>query len=211
MNNLDKLLSIASNPLNAHQPEKSELFAGSLGDLGIDLLEMLKKRNGFYAFESALHVFPTRSSGPEICLEDWNKQGLWRSFYQGLADHCFFFAEDVFGGQFCIRNNRIEVFEPETGAFEFMANDIDGWAEALLNDYEMLTGYPLAHEWQERYGQIPVGTRLLPKVPFFAGGEFVLSNLYPMNAVDGMKLRGEIASQIKDLPDGARIEIKFSD
>jgi len=172
---------------------------------------MLIKANGFYAYKSALHVFSTHTAPAEINLEDWNKEGLWRSAYQGLADNCLFFAEDVFGGQFCIKNDEIYAFDPETGGMEYLASDIEGWANVIFEDYEMLTGYPLAHDWQELNGRIPSGSRLLPKIPFVAGGDFTLANLYLSDAVDGMKFRAEIAVQIKDLPEGARIELNFSD
>lgn len=43
------------------------------------------------------------------------------------------------------------------------------------------------------------------------GGEFVLDNLYLADAVEGMKLRADIASQIRDLPDGAQIKFSVED
>ncbi|NWB11820.1 SMI1/KNR4 family protein [Pseudomonas sp. D5002] len=169
---------------------------------------MLVQRNGFYALESALHVFPTHSSQDEIGLRDWNEDTLWRGAYKGIADGCLFFAEDIFGGQFCIKDNKIYIFDPETGALEYLADDIESWAKIILSDYEALTGYPLAHQWQKKNGQLPTGKRLLPKVPFVLGGEFVLDNMYLADAVEGMRFRADIACQIKDLPDGAEIKLK---
>lgn len=211
MKSLNKLLSIASDSLSEQEPDLSGRLQSLAGALAEDLLGMLKRRNGFYAYESALHVFPTHTCQAEISLEDWNKYGLWRGAYQELAEDCLFFAEDIFGGQFCIKSNEIFAFDPETGSLEYLAGNIEEWAKAIDDDYEMLTGYPLAHDWQELNGRIPLGSRLLPKTPFFAGGDFTLENLYLSDAVDGMKFRAEIANQIKNLPDGAHLEIKFSD
>lgn len=208
MSSLEKLLSNASASLNECEPEISgelQVMAGSLKD---DLLNLLRQRNGFYALESALHVFPSHSNEQEIGLADWNKNSLWRDDYKGLADDCLFFAEDVFGGQFCIKENKIYTFDPETGALEFLADDIESWAKEVVSDYEVLAGYPLAHQWQKQHGQLPTRKRLLPKLPFVAGGEFVLDNLYLADAVEGMKFRADIANQIKDLPDG--VQIKFN-
>jgi len=204
----DKLLSNASSPLSEREPEilgQSRRLAGTLAD---QLLGMLLQRNGFYALESALHVFSTHSSPHEISICDWNEDALWRSAYNGLADGCLFFAEDVFGGQFCIKDSKIYTFDPETGSLEYFANDIEDWARILLRDYEVLTGYPLAHQWQKQNGQLPAGKRLLPKVPFVLGGDFEVDNLYLADAVDGMRFRADIASQIKNLPDGAQIKLK---
>ncbi|MCB1878412.1 MAG: SMI1/KNR4 family protein [Chromatiales bacterium] len=206
MSSLKELLSSASTSLSEHEPEVSDQLAALAGSLAVDFLAFLQQRNGFYALESALHVFPSHSSQQEIGLLDWNENALWRNDYQGLADDCLFFAEDVFGGQFCIKDSKVYTFDPETGALDYLADDIEGWAQAIVSDYEVLTGYPLAHQWQERNGQLPARKRLLPKLPFVAGGEFVLDNLYLADAVEGMRFRADIANQIKDLPDGAQIK-----
>ena len=209
MSSLEKLISSASTSLSERKPEIPNQLIALAGSLGVDLLALLQKRNGFYALESALHVFPSHSSQQEIGLVDWNENALWRNEYKGLADDCLFFAEDVFGGQFCIKGGKVYTFDPETGALDYLADDIEGWAQAIVSDYEVLTGYPLAHQWQEQNGQLPAKKRLLPKLPFVAGGEFVLDNLYLADAVEGMRVRADIANQIKDLPDGAQIKFNF--
>ena len=63
-----------------------------------------------------------------------------------MTDGCLFFAEDIFGTQFCIKSNKIYTFDPETGSIEYIADHIEGWAEIIMKDYNVLTGYPLAHE-----------------------------------------------------------------
>lgn len=211
MASLDKLLSSASASLSEREPEIAgdlRILAGSLAD---DLLRMLHQRNGFYALERALHVFPSHSNQQEIGLDAWNESALWRSDYRGLADGCLFFAEDVFGGQFCIKDNKVYTFDPETGVLDYLADDIEGWAKVIVSDYEVLTGHPLAHQWQKQNGQLPARKRLLPKIPFVAGGEFALANLYLADAVDGMKFRADIANQIRDLPDGTQIKFNVVD
>ncbi|WP_238346708.1 SMI1/KNR4 family protein [Pseudomonas viciae] len=206
MTSLDTLLSNASSSLSEHEPERLGLSHGLLDRLADQLFGMLRRRNGFYAFECALHVFPTHSSQQEIGIYDWNANALWRSGYKYMADGCFFFAEDVFGGQFCFKDGKVYIFDPEIGSLEYLADDIESWAKSILVDFDVLTGHPLAHQWQKQNGQLPAGKRLLPKVPFVLGGEFVLDNLYLADAVEGMKLRADIASQIRDLPDGAQIK-----
>ena len=203
---LDKLLSSASSSLNMNAPTLSDELGVLAGLLADDLLGMLNKQNGFYALESALHVFPSHSNQQEIGLDEWNSDALWRNEYQGMAEGCLFFAEDIFGGQFCIKENKIYTFDPETGTLNHLADEIEGWAKAIITDYEVLTGYPLAHQWQENHGQLPANKRLLPKIPFVAGGEIAFDNLYLNDAIDGMKFRADIANQIKDLPDGAQIQ-----
>lgn len=208
---LEKLLLNASPSLVDEMPFISEQLYGMAGTLANPLLSLLRQRNGFYALESALHVFPSHSKPQIIGLDKWNDQALWRSEFEGMADVCLFFAEDVFGGQFCIKDCKVHTFDPETGRLDYLADDIDAWASAIIDDYENLTGYRLAHAWQELHGELIANMRLLPKIPFVIGGEFALSNLYLSDAVVGMKLRADMAKQIKYLPDGAQIKLKINE
>ena len=165
--------------------------------------------DGFYAFESALHVFPTRPTDGEWGLFEWNRPDLWRQAFPSIPVDCWFFAEDVFGGQFAITDREVGVFDPETGEFELLAEDLDGWAAALLADWRVLTGQPLGHQWQLANGPLRPGRRLLPKVPFVLGGAFAVDNLYDADAVRGMRYRGELSSQIRDLPDNSTIRLQI--
>ncbi|POX55377.1 SMI1/KNR4 family protein [Streptomyces sp. Ru71] len=173
--------------------------------------EVLETVNGFYAFESALHVFPTRSTTGAMDLERWNHSELWRSRYRGMADSYLFFAEDIFGGQFAAKDGTVFSFDPETGEGLPMASSIDEWASRLLADFEVETGFPLAHDWQVRNGPILEGFRLLPKTPFVLGGEYEVENLHALESSKGMRLRAELAVQIRDLPDGAMIKYSVTD
>ena len=208
---LEKLLSVSSLPLGSDEPVVDETLLTGCGRLAGELTALLGTRNGFYAFESALHVFPIGRSRDLQNLRAWNEQALWVSAYDGLADGLFFFAEDVFGGQFAIKDNEVWTFDPETGEKEAIASSLEGWAQALVEDYETLTGYPLAHEWQAKYGTIAPGDRLIPKVPFVLGGNFDIANLHALEATKGMLFRASIAVQIRDLPDGAQIHLKVVD
>lgn len=140
----------------------------------------------------------------------WNAPDLWRDTYGDLATDLYFFAEDAFGNQFAIQNDRIASFDAETGAVELFATTVEVWAERMMTDYELLSGFPLAHEWQTHNGPIAPGSRLVPKIPFVLGGEFTVENLHALDAVKGMRWRGDLARQIRDLPDGASVELKVA-
>jgi hypothetical protein len=207
----DKLIRIGGEALSLADPVLPSRLLDLAGPLADDLIGFLKRKNGFYAFESALHVRPAQTNGPDVGLADWNSEQLWINEYGDMAKGLLFFAEDLFGCQFCIKADGIYQFDPETAATEKLASDLDGWADAILRNHSYLTGYPLAHEWQATNGGIARGFRLVPKQPFFAGGEFSIQNLAPLGAVAAMRMRGYIALQIKDLPDGAKIELRIVD
>lgn len=209
MSHIEKLLSIAGHPIITSPP--GLMSAGLIPDdrLGTELQDLLARRNGFFAFESALHLFPSGKGSGAIDLEQWNSPDLWRNEYGDLANGLFFFAEDIFGGQFCISGNAIGYFDPETAEVEKIAESLEEWGEKILAEYEVLTGWPLAHEWQLQHGPIPENHRLIPVQFFVAGGEYELSNLKLVEASRGMRIRGPFAQYIKNLPDGAQVEVEI--
>ena len=205
--NLQKLIAISSNSLNPGS--YSVEFVQSDINISFDseLSGILSVRNGFYAFESALHVFPANSTDEEIGLVDWNNENLWKSNYDGLASDLICFGEDVFANQFAFRGNEIVRFNPETAEKTVLSDTLDGWAGLILSDYEFMTGHRVAKEWQAKFGKIPSGKRLCPIKPFAFGGEFLISNLKLTDTLTFLLEMGNLARQISELPNGARVRL----
>lgn len=206
---ISKLVSIAGAALSHENPRNTDMeqyFTGSIGD---EFLQLLCLKNGFFAFEQALQIYPSDTSYYPN-LAEWNDQSGWRKEYRNLNNSICFFAQDIFGVQFCIVSNEVATFDPETAEIKRVAGTLEDWASLVLDDYNYLTGFSLAHDWQSANGQLKGGMRLLPKVPFVAGGAFDIANLYALDCEQGMKARANLASQIKDLPDGATIEFKIT-
>jgi hypothetical protein len=203
---IDRLLVAAGEPVASELPDRMALPAGQLFD---QLYQVLSRRNGFYAVESALHFFGMGSpmDRAEHSIARWNDPDLWVGEYGQLADGLYFFAEDVFGAQFAISGDEIVSFDPESGRTEPAARDINEWANAIITDYPTLTGWPLARAWQETHGSIPVGHRLVPRIPFALGGEFELDNLVLRESVAGMRFRAELARQMDGIPDGTQVRV----
>lgn len=197
-----RLLEVASPPLAPSVPAPALAADGVVCELS----KLLGERYGFYAFESALHVYGSGSSDVVGgSLESWNAADGWIAEYRGLADGLLFFAEDVFGTQFALRGERVHTFDPETGATREVASNIEEWAHRLLDDYEYLTGQPVGRSWQLANRALLPGERLVPIRPFVLGGEFETSNLQPMEAGRGMRQRARLAVELRDLPDGAQV------
>ena len=200
-----KLLEIASVALCEHS--HSSNVPNHSVSLFAEYERMCARRNGFYAFESALHVYPLADRCSHVTFDQWNVAETWKSAYGGAADRPLFFAEDIFGEQFGFLDARVILFSTETAEMEIIANTLDEWACQLLVDFERLTGYPFAHEWQEKFGALEHGTRLAPKIPFMTGGEYDLSNFYSVDAAAALRFRGDFYRQTKDLPDGAAVNV----
>lgn len=207
--NIKKLLDISSNATGESGVDLSWLSDSKISQ---ELCALLSQKNGFFCFESSLHFFPASEGASGIpALQKWNEMHTWKFKYKDeLLSRAFCFAEDVFGQQFVEKDDHVMSFDPETGEFEIIASSIDDFVRAVLNDYNVLTGYSLGHEWQAIYGRLKPSQRLVPKIPFVAGGEFIVSNLYSMDRIESMKMRGELACQIRNLPDGAKIRFSTS-
>ena len=193
---IDKLLSIVSPPIGTPVEPRVELGSALANEL---VALILSRVNGFFAFESDLHMFPLTASGGYHGIDSWNVSDLWRNNYDGMTEGLLFFAEDIFGGQFGIRGDQIYSFDPETGELCQVGGSVDEWARKILDDYEFITGF------------IAAGDRLVPKRPFVLGGEYNVTNLVALEAVKGMRFRGDLAIRIRDLPDGAPIALKVVD
>lgn len=206
---IQKLLAIASDPIW----EKPKTFPGFLSSyaLGAELYEMLTVKNGFYAFESALHVFPITTE-PGTGLEGWNSNSLWRKSYGNLTDGLLFFAEDIFQDQFCLStaDSKVCRFNSETGEVKEIGDSLDAWAHSILENHRFLTGWPFVRQWVEKHGPIRAGKRLMPITPFFLGGEYSLENFRLESGLDGMFAKGDLATQTRDLPEGSQIRLRIA-
>jgi len=212
MKNIEKLLRIAQ-PIPGKFSLDESIFSRHCGSacstVFNELTQFYCHCNGLFAFESALLIRPSNIVDNVFGLSEWNAETLWKSHYPKTEiDKRICFAEDTFGCQFCTDGHTIEVFDPETGDFEFLCNSLELWAGLIIDNYSYYTGYPLIHEWQKRNGTIRPGFRLCPKQFFILQGEYTIDNLYEINDVEGMQLRGDLSSQLRDLPDGAKIVLK---
>lgn len=135
---IGQLLDISSEPIGSRLI-KNTCPSGWSG-LKQELHQLLYLKNGFFAFESALLVRPLSFDHKPLSLEKWNKSDLWLDNYKIKIPELFFFAEDIFGGQFAIFNNTIVSFDPETGEIEEISDSLEGWAKEILSDYDYLTG-----------------------------------------------------------------------
>lgn len=210
MQALKQLVRMAPSGLEP-SVDVASMHEPSLNKQQLDMLGPLYTlRNGCYAYGNALHVYPIRSDH-HLDVVRWNDPSLWKFEYGDMAEGILCFAEDVFGGQFCVAGQAICCFDPETGEVRPFARSIDEWAGKILRDPDVVLGYSLALDWQERHGAIIEGSRLIPKRPFIFEGEYSSENLYMGDAAQSMGARGWVANGIRDLPDGTQFQFTFDD
>jgi hypothetical protein len=169
----------------------------------------LQERNGFLAFESALHVRAFGSHDSYPGLLEWNDLQGWRRHYPSVPRDVLFFAEDALAGQFGISPNGIGRLDPESGKYASHSSMLDEWASRVLENYNFETGWELAHKWQMAHRPLKLGERLVPKQPFVLGGEFESDNLLAVLAGEAMERFGRLYQAIRNTPDGQRVTLDF--
>jgi hypothetical protein len=198
---LRSLLKLASGPIAALF--RDEAGIGALGPRGSELCELLSLRNGFFAFEGALHVFPDTGIGRLAGLERFNRSTGWKAGYRHGCEGLFLFAANAFGDLYGIRGDEIIGFDPETGTACVIASDLDGWAAWVLERCRSEIGWAAFRRWQDLNGPLELGSRLMPVQFFCHGGTDDPANLREIPLEEGLALRGCMASQHQNLPHGS--------
>lgn len=173
------------------------------------LTAALRQRNGCVAFLGALHV-------RGACLEpEWHSL---RAAWEGpVAFHVLYpevrasdvpFAEDGLGDQMLLRDERVYHLSAESGELEQVADSLDAWWAAILAEpTRWLPVRPVLE-------LAAAGTPMQPGQLLSAYPPFVMAEAargVDLRAIATLDRRGwlaELARQIRDLPDGAAIELK---
>lgn len=204
--NLDQLIRISSDPIASRLPQQISQTGGKFipGDLGL----LLNTKNGFLAFESALHIFASVDTDTAQGIPYWNGSRGW-SIYDDLDLSGYtFFAQDIFGFPYAISDKGIVCkFDPESGLMKAHSGSLEEWAGVILEKYNYETGWQVVHEWQIKNHPIDFTYRLLPQKPFIIGGEFKAENMKAIPSSQVAITYFHLYKQVKDIPDGTSIEI----
>ena len=174
---------------------------------------LLERWNGGYLFGGALHLFGACAEPPWHGLAAWNAPALWRDAYGGLADGIAFFAEDAFGDQYGYsgRGGEVVRFEAEIGRAEPAAPHFVAFLEAILDGAESLLPLALVAE-QAQLGRRPApGGQLYAYPPLATLEARDGVTIGPVDAVEAMRARGQLARQIAHLVPGTQVRIEIEE
>lgn len=178
---------------------------------GSELADLLLDRNGCYSSTRALLIRPLQSDAAPKGIVEWNAEGGWRSHFKADLAGALFFAEDLFGEQFAVRQNAVWRFEPESADWSFCAPTLGAWAESLLDEEgQPELEAPLAKQWQAQHGKIPSGKRLRPPIPFIfkESANASLDDFRPIPEDEVMGFLATIANALRDVPAGGQIQLR---
>ena len=171
-----------------------------------ELQALLAARDGFLAFDGALFVLPASPGEGALSVARLNG-GAWRDAYWHKCAGLCFFAADALGDLFAFRDNAVVRFASETGMTEPMAATLEDWAGLVLADPAGQAGWPFVRMWRSANGDLRPGWRLTGRNPFVLGGDFDLANLRTADLIDILAFRAPLATQIRELPEGAQIRM----
>lgn len=203
-NALTELLHRGRAPLG---PQVHVELGANTGPLG-ELSALLTSTNGFTVFNAGVQVFHVGVTGMGPELGAWNAPPTWKDTYRGLADGLLCFAQDLFGTQFAIQDNRqVVAFNPETAELASIGESLHAWAQWLLDEPNVHGTHSMATAWQHTHGPLPHHQRLIPWRMFVLGGSYEDDNLVAKDAVTCMRIRGPIAQHLHNAPNGSRIRL----
>ena len=86
--------------------------------------------------------------------------------------------------------------------------------DALSTDQEFLADWhmeALVEAAKDKLGPLEEGRKYYLVIPGVLGGEYGVSNIETLPLVELIRLSGDIGKQIKNLPDGAQVNLKVVD
>ena len=102
---------------------------------------------------------------------------------------------------------------PEGGYCEVIANNREE-LDCLSTDQEFLEDWymqALVEQAQEHLGALIDDRKYCLVTPGILGGEYSIPNIKMAPLAELIRFSGDLANQIKDLPDGAQIQLKVAD
>lgn len=100
---------------------------------------------------------------------------------------------------------------PEDVYCEVVAESISDYNE-LINDVEFLNDWNMTvmvSEATERLGPLKAGYKYCLAIPGILDGEYTGNNIKTAPFAEIIRMSGDLGKQIKDLPDGAEVKLKF--
>lgn len=180
--------------------DDTEIFAGMPEPLSALLLQ----KNGFIVHSGALHVRGATSTPAWHSLRHaWHGEAAFSTLYEDVRSNDVPFAEDMLGDQFLLRDGRVLRLVAETGEIEEKEDSLRGFLLGVERDVEGYLNLSLDHK-------IEPGKLLFAYPPFCMKESASASKLKACPAHEVIGIHADFARQIRSVPDGGRVEIKWT-
>jgi hypothetical protein len=141
----------------------------------------------------------------KIIEESWGWVGIKPAEIIGQNDFGNLIIRDVLGKywRLCPEDLYCKVVAENQEQLDSLSKNQD-----FLADWYMSS---LAGEATEKYGVLEEGRKYHLAVPGTLGGEYGISNIRTISQIEQIRFSGDLAYQIAELPEGAKIELKITD
>ncbi len=177
-----------------------------------NLRGLLKQINGFIQYVGGLHL-------RGLCAEPawhgldlvWTGPLALHENYAEVRPDDVPFAQDCMADQFLLRGKDVLKLYAETGELEDLSLDLRGFLEEANRDpVEFLGMHPLLQAVQDGHEPKP-GQVLHAYPPFCMKAEGHEVSLRPVPIEEALAYLAHLSKEIRDLPEGAEIELKITD
>ena len=181
---------------------------GSIEDVEIlrelpgDLVRTLSDTNGLILHEGALHVRGACLTPEWHSLRAaWHGPKAFHTLYDDVRTSDVPFAQNQFGDQFLIREGVVLRLAAETGEIERLSDSLHDFFSRIRSDIEQFLNVGLGHGMQP-------GHLLHAYPPFCFQESGAKASLAPLPASEVILFHADLARQIRDVPDGGKVEFK---
>jgi hypothetical protein len=138
----------------------------------------------------------------------WEGPDALHALYEEVLAEDVPFAEDALGDQFLVRDGAVLRLRAETGDVEPVAASLeDFFAAVLAAPQQTLELGPLL-DFLEAGQHLDPGQLLSAYPPFCAKEAGQGVDLRPIDALERRRFLADLARQLREVPDGGRVEIK---
>jgi hypothetical protein len=174
-----------------------------LRELPAALVALLTECNGFIVRAGALHVRGASLAPDWHSLRAaWRGQQCFHSLYEEIKSSDIPFAQDQVGDQYLLRGPEIYRLAAETGEVGLFCASLQDFLTGVKGDIAEFLTIGLSHE-------LLPGELLHAYPPFCVQESKEGVSLRPCPASDVIRFHSEFARQIRRIPDGGKIEIRF--
>jgi len=169
----------------------------------------LAARNGCVAYRGALHVRGACLAPAWHSLRDVieGPRSL-TALYPRVPPRSIPFAEDAFGDQFLLIDERVWHLTAETEELAEMAPSVEQFFDDVLADVAGVLGYEPNRAVRLVGGELEAGKLISVYPPFVTDAGDAGRSFRPVEALEVRVALAAFAAQIRDLPDGATVQIK---
>lgn len=140
-----------------------------------------------------------------IIEESWSWSGIEPDEIVGENDFGNLIIRDIYGKywRLCPEDLYCKIVANNREELDVLSKD-----QSFLADWYMSNLTAIA---KDKLGPLQPGKKYHLKVPGALGGEYGFSNLAAISQIEQLRFSGDISNQIKELPDGATIQLKVTE